>query len=140
LKNPIPLKAVEIFRSTQNDKITQEATLKTKYVLKTVAVFFFSSIFLFNIKAYGETVSYIDAIQNRIFNVSCTGCHGKYSVSIKRVNLTSYDRIVEHELLVIPANPDASLLFTKTDSGHGGLSISEMNDLYDWILQGAEDD
>lgn len=101
--------------------------------LLTVTILFGSSI-----SAMAERVDYFDSIQNRIFNVSCIGCHGKYNVSIKNVDLTSYDKLVENDSLIIPEKPEESLLYQKAVKYHGGLSRSELDDLYDWIFEGAE--
>lgn len=106
--------------------------------MNPAAILAFLSLLL-PMNAATEGISYADDIQNRILNPTCVGCHGKFGVSVRNVNLTSYASIVEHEHLVIPEEPEASLLFRKTSSGHGGLSKSEISDLYTWILEGADE-
>ncbi|OGQ33933.1 MAG: hypothetical protein A3F16_08595 [Deltaproteobacteria bacterium RIFCSPHIGHO2_12_FULL_43_9] len=89
--------------------------------------------------AFAERIDYAAEIQNKILNSTCVGCHGKFGVSIRNVNLTSYENIVEHGRLVIPGEPEESLILKKTSSGHGGLSKSEIADLYSWIIEGANE-
>src|SRR3990167_1470960 len=89
--------------------------------------------------AWGEIIDYQHSIQENIFNVTCVGCHGKYGVKIRQVDLTSYEHLVENPVLIVPGSPDESLLFVKITLGHGGLSRSEIEDLRIWIIQGASD-
>ena len=99
-------------------------------------------VFIFSLSSktvFAERIDYSDGIQNKILNSSCVGCHGKFNVSIRNVDLTGYSKLVEHEGLVVPEKPDESLLFQKMIAGHGGLSRSEIEDLRSWILEGANE-
>lgn len=82
-----------------------------------------------------------------IFQAKCVSCHG-LGVSIKGISLTSYEDLMDtgaHEPLVVPGQPDESLLMfplrstTSPMPPTGLLPEEQIQTIEDWIRQGAKD-
>ena len=88
-------------------------------------------------------VDYQSQIQQSIFNIRCTNCHG----SSGGLNLTTHNNLMnggESGAVIIPGNASASLLWQHVNSGSmplgsSDLSQSQVNLIEAWINQGAND-
>jgi hypothetical protein len=85
------------------------------------------------------TVSYTAEVQP-YFNSECTGYH-EGSNPPKGVNLTSYQQVMaggDGGAIVIPENPDASVLVQRLEDGHRNQSASDIAAIRTWIQEGAQ--
>ena len=84
-------------------------------------------------------VSYADDVQP-YFNSNCTGCHGGSNPQ-KGVDLTSYQQVMaggDGGAIVIPENPDESVLVQQLEDGHRNQLASDIARIRTWIQEGAQ--
>ena len=86
--------------------------------------------------ARGEVSPRYSWLRENVFPL-CNYCHPQ-----KRANFLSYNGVMQ---VVVPGNPEASLLYQKVASGQmppGALHLSEqkIQAIYDWIRLGAKKD
>ena len=85
------------------------------------------------------TVSYASDVQP-YFNSNCTGCHGGSNPQ-KGVDLTSYQQVMaggDGGAIVIPENPDESVLVQQLEDGHRNQLASDIARIRTWIQEGAQ--
>lgn len=93
-----------------------------------------------------ENVSYSQHVQP-LFNQTCTfsGCHNDASMA-SGLSLTSYIRLTERPDIVIPGDPDNSVLYLRISGQLGAqmplnrqpLTLNQQQGIFTWIAEGAE--
>lgn len=89
------------------------------------------------------TVSYAAEVQP-YFNSNCTSCHQRTDNNPhppKGIELTSYQLVMaggDGGAIVIPGNPDASVLVQKLEDGHRNQSAADIARIRTWIQEGAQ--
>ena len=84
----------------------------------------------------GSTVSYASDVQP-YFDAQCTSCHSG-SNPPAGVYLTSYAEVIASSV-VVPGDPDASVLVQQLEGGHRNQLQSDIDMIRTWILEGAND-
>jgi len=79
-------------------------------------------------------VKYGDDIQP-IWNAKCTGCHNENNKLDLQPEVSFNELVPEY---VYANDADNSPLYIKLDTGHGGASSDNMQQIKAWINQGAE--
>ncbi|MFA4839157.1 MAG: c-type cytochrome domain-containing protein [Candidatus Neomarinimicrobiota bacterium] len=130
--------------------------MKTQYIQKSGLAILVASIFLI-VSCDSSTkyrASYSHDIQP-IFNTKCLDCHGNAGQS--NLELTSYEKTMSggsiNGPIVVPGNADGSLLYeavSKPDNeqsrinnrmprGRDPLTVTQIQLIEDWIIEGAKD-
>jgi hypothetical protein len=79
-------------------------------------------------------------VQPFFINATCTSCHQGGSPP-KGVDLTSYQHVMaggDGGAIVIPGNPDASVLVQQLEDGHRKQSAADIAKIRTWIQEGAQ--
>ncbi|PIS30131.1 MAG: hypothetical protein COT43_02460 [Candidatus Marinimicrobia bacterium CG08_land_8_20_14_0_20_45_22] len=130
--------------------------MKTQNVLKSSLAILVTSLFL--ITSCDDSTKYRASYSHDIqpiFNTKCLSCHGNAGQS--NLELTSYEKTMSgesnHGPIVVPGNADGSLLYeavSKPDNeqskitnrmplGTDPLTVTQIQLIEDWIIEGAKD-